>query len=149
MNASRHPIYNHVSGPAKWRLDIAMRPLDGTTGLEAEHGTASKTCYPHGIIGQSWDGDDIAVDGATDDYTFKPEDPVVTTKAMAEGAIEGKPADYELAAGEETGSFAYSRFDKTADAICAPRDVSKLAGKKTARAQSAEAAGSNDEPLAA
>ena len=32
------------------------------------HGAPSATCYPHGIVGQSWDGDDVAVSGATDEY---------------------------------------------------------------------------------
>ena len=42
-------------------------PLNGT-GFEGRHGNASGIVAPHGIIGQTWDGDGIAVDGAQDDY---------------------------------------------------------------------------------
>ena len=143
MNATRRPIYNHVAGPSKWRFDISIRPLDGTTGLEAKYGKASETCFPHGIIGQSWDGDDIAINGAVDDYTFNPNEPTITTKAMAEGAIEGVAADYELAKGDAT-DFAFSRFDKDGDAICAPRDVNKLTGVRVALDKTAKV-GSKDE----
>ena len=47
---------------------------------------------PHGLIGQTFDGDGVAVDGALDDYSAN----VVYTKALGEGAIEGQAADYEL-----------------------------------------------------
>merc|ERR1712228_868343 len=45
----------------------------------------SDTVAPHGIFGQAYDGDKIAVDGALDTE----RDSVTTTKAQAEGAIEG------------------------------------------------------------
>ena len=137
VNASRNPVYNHVSGPSKWRFDVAMRPLDGRTGFESKHGKSSDTCFPHGVLAQSWDGDDIAVFGAEDDYTITDEThPVFTTKAMAEGAIEGTAADYELA-GPHTTHFAYSRYKLATDATCAPRDVHKLTGSKYKRHEAA------------
>ena len=142
VNATRHPIYNYVNGPSHWRFDIAIRPLSGT-GFETKHGTASKTCYPHGIIGQSWDGDDRAVDGAVDDYTYRPNNPVITTKAMAEGAIEGTAAQYVLKEPHDT-SFVYSRFDQKTEDTCASRDVNKLVGKKTHRLSKGSVAGSDD-----
>ena len=61
VNATRKPIYNYINGPSMWRYDIAIRPLDGSTGFETHYGKASLTCAPHGIIGQSWDNDDIGV----------------------------------------------------------------------------------------
>merc|ERR1712224_602255 len=90
VNCTRKPIYNLVSGSSKWRFDFAMRPLDGSTGFEKWYGKASSTCYPHGILGQSWDGDNVAVSGKAEDYTYNPANPVVTASINAEGAIEGK-----------------------------------------------------------
>ena len=54
--------------------------------------SASPQVAPHGLLGQTFDGDGVAIDGAIDDYSAK----VVVTKAMGEGAIEGVAADYEL-----------------------------------------------------
>jgi hypothetical protein len=53
----------------------------------------------------------------------------VTTKAMAEGAIEGHHTDYKMGSGFST-DFVYTRFDKTA---AKPRDVSKLSGKRVGK----------------
>ena len=66
---------------------------------------------PHGLIGQSYDGDDIGVIGILDDY--KPDkDGVITTSAMGEGAIEGVATDYEMASKFAT-AFKFSRWGKT------------------------------------
>ena len=126
VNATREPIYNLVHGASHWRFDIAMRKLDGTI-FAKEFGDSSASCFPHGIIGQSYDGDNMAVSGKTDDYTNRVE---VTTTAMAEGAIEGSATDYALSTPFETG-FKYSRFAKIGSDECAPRDVSKLKGFTT------------------
>ena len=128
VNATRKPVYNHISGPSRWRFDIAMRPLGGT-GLEKEAGSPSKTCFPHGLVGQSWDGDSVAVDGATDDYAYDAAHPVITTAAMAEGAIEGTALQYGSKEAHETG-FVYSRFDKQAASFCLARDTAALQGRK-------------------
>ena len=141
VNATRHPIYNRIAGPSPWRFDLAMRPLD-KTGFENAHGASSKTCYPHGIVGQSWDGDALAVDGATDDYAFDPKNPVITTKAMAEGAIEGRAIAYELPTAFLT-EFAFSRFDKDKNASCSPRKIASLA-KRAAVSTLRHAVGSDD-----
>merc|ERR1712146_368489 len=134
-----------------WRWDVAMRKLDGTD-LEREYGASSKTCFPHGLIGQSWDGDKIGVSGAQDEYKYETLATVgnrkyeaMTTKAMAEGAIEGNAEDYAVADRHAT-NFKYSRFGNMAGDTCAPRDVSKLTGQKftaTGMAQS-QVAGTND-----
>ena len=126
VNATREPIYNMIRGPSSWRFDLAMRKLDGTR-FAKEFGNSSASCFPHGIIGQSYDGDNMAVSGKTVDYTNRVE---VTTTAMAEGAIEGSAADYALSTPFET-SFTYSRFAKIGSDECAPRDVSKLKGFTT------------------
>lgn len=138
VNATRRPIYLRVSGPEQWRFDISMRPLKGDTGFEKKHGKSSSTCFPHGIIGQSWDGDDIAVDGRMDDYTFNASHPVVVTNAMAEGALEGRPIDYELRFPSST-KHPYSRYHAAPSSSCAPRNVSILGGKRRAGLHSATA----------
>jgi len=128
VNCTRRPVYNWVAGPSHWRFDIAMRRLDDTPFAKLFN-ASSPTCYPHGVIGQAWDDDDIAVDGAEDDYTYHKDHPVVTTRAMAEGALEGRGDDYELASAHAT-AFAYSRFERDASDVCPPRNVSKLTGAK-------------------
>jgi hypothetical protein len=60
---------------------------------------------PHGLVGQTFDGDKIAVIGAEDDY----KGTVVVTKAMGEGAIEGSASDYVVQTPFSI-DFAYSRF---------------------------------------
>ena len=126
VNATREPIYMIIRGPSSWRFDLAMRKLDGTR-FAKEFGNSSASCFPHGLIGQSYDGDNMAVSGKTDDYTHRVE---VTTTAMAEGAIEGSATDYALSTPFDTG-FKYSRFAKIGSDECAPRDVSKLKGLTT------------------
>jgi hypothetical protein len=98
----------------KHRLDIAFLPKMNKLGKVA----------PHGLIGQSFDFDGIAVDGARDNY----DDKEVTTKAMGEGAIEGTAKDYEIAGDEPySADFKFTRWNL---AEAAPRNISKLAGKQ-------------------
>lgn len=84
--------------------------------------TSRTRVAPHGLIGQAYDGDDVGVLGAVDDY----KGAEFTTSAMGEGAIEGKGEDYEVASKYDT-EFAFSRFGKT---FAKPRDASKLTGEK-------------------
>ena len=65
---------------------------------------------PHGILGQSFDGSGIAVDGAVDPKPQPGE--LMTTKAMAEGSIEGAWQDYVMPSPYAT-FFRYSRFGLT------------------------------------
>jgi len=74
---------------------------------------------PHGILGQHWDGDGKAIDGEEDVFPYKGD---FTTYAMAKGALEGEPTDYEMA-GKYATAFKFSRFDATS---AKPRDVAKL-----------------------
>ena len=94
---------------------------------------------PHGLLGQSWDGDSIAVDGATDDYHQRRA--MLKTTAQAEGAIEGVASDYRLASPFAT-AFKFSRFDATAPVP--PRNVSALTGRKRRRGSRADAARSSE-----
>ena len=129
INATRRPIYNYLSGPSRWRYDFAIRYLDGTP-FEKDHGRRSTTCFPHGVIGQSWDGDGVGVNGRMDDYKYYNEHPTVTTVANAEGAIEGVMDDYALKDAFDVTTFRYGRYDKNATSVCASRDASKLSGPR-------------------
>ena len=133
-NSTRHPIYNKVAGAPEWRLDFTMRQFSGNTGFENLHGTSSKSCHPHGLIAQSYDGDTLAVDGAQDNYEYNRTHPIVTTKAQAEGAIEGIARDYKIADKFNT-SFAFTRFLAKRSDVCAVRDVHKLTGHKWRRGE--------------
>ena len=125
MNATSKPIYNKLHGPSSHRFDLGVRKLDGTE-FAKEFGATSASCFPHGILGQSYDDDHVAVSGKQDNYKDVVE---VTTTAMAEGAIEGSADNYVLAGPFDT-IFKYSRFAKKHSDKCAPRDVSKLSGFK-------------------
>jgi len=97
----------------KKRLDISIQARTVFAKLEVA---------PHGLIGQTFDGDAVAVDGSIDDYSAN----VVVTKAMGEGAIEGRAEDYEISATDPFSTeFAYSRFHATR---AAPRNVAALTG---------------------
>jgi hypothetical protein len=47
-NVTRKPIYNHVSGPDLWRIDLTTRPLDDT-GIRENGISEWKVSAPHGI----------------------------------------------------------------------------------------------------
>jgi hypothetical protein len=95
------------------RLDVAINPLKDISAAKVA---------PHGLIGQTFDGDSYAIDGAVDDYSSD----VVVTKAMGEGAIEGVAADYEISQLDPFSHvFKYSRFLAL---HAAPRDTSSLSG---------------------
>ena len=101
-------------------INVQLVPL-----FDADHAKVA----PHGLIGQSWDGDDVAVHGQTDDYSHGE----VTTTAMGEGAVEGVAEQYEMPSGFAT-DFAFSRFGSTS---ASPRNVSALSGVKVKRSASA------------
>jgi len=115
----------------KKRLDISFKQL--------KRDAAAKVA-PHGLVGQTFDNDNVAVDGAQDDY----KGPIVVTKAMGEGAIEGRASDYSVPTPFSV-EFAYSRFYAES---AAPRDTSKLTGpKKNVKIGSKlEASSTNDNP---
>jgi len=80
---------------------------------------------PHGIIGQSYDGDGLALSGKQDDYRNDADE--MTTSAQAEGAIEGEASEYKMKTGFST-NFMYSRFDATK---AAHRDILHLKDAKS------------------
>jgi len=113
-NVWNKPFPNTEANPGKALLNVHIQPL---------YDADADPVAPHGLIGQSYDGDGQGVSGAMDDYTAEE----VTTHAMAEGAIEGKASDYKMQHKFDV-DFHFSRFDK---ATAKPRDVSALSGSKS------------------
>lgn len=117
FSVSSKEFPNAAANPGKFLLHVKVETL-----YDADHDVVA----PHGLIGQSYDGDEVGVDGAQDDYRNAGEE--MTTSAQAEGAIEGSAADYKLASGFAT-DFKFARFD----AVKAPRrNISALIGRKFA-----------------
>ena len=102
----QHVWYPHHLHP---RLSLSVRPTYDIESLKSLQSPRA-TIAPHGLIGQSWDGDQIAISGRTDDYYSVPAGHTFTTSAQAEGAIEGSYRDYQMSSPFAT-AFRYSRFD--------------------------------------
>ena len=116
VEATSKPWPNAEKNPRKALLDVKMSAL-----YDADKDVVA----PHGLIGQSYDGDGVGINGKLDNYSSAL--PEVTTSAMAEGAIEGVAADYVMRSKFDT-AFKYSRFDAV---VAKPRDVSTLTGLRT------------------
>ena len=117
LTVQSHHLYIPPSalapGPYR-RLDVQVKPRVAESELSVA---------PHGLIGQSWDGDHVAISGKRDVYPSSGE---FTTNAMAEGAIEGVAADYLMPSRYAT-LFKYSRYGLD---HARPRDVSKLSSHR-------------------
>ena len=102
LNTVPRPIYNPLT-TLNYRIDIVCALRVPENRLLAS---------PHGLIGQSFDGDGLPRFGMIDDYPYdKPDVAYFSTSAMAEGAIQGKPSDYVV---EKTQlNYKYSRFNST------------------------------------
>ena len=86
-------------------LDLSLRPLLPEARLAG---------WPHGLIGQSFDGDARPRQGKQDEYSPS----MVWTTAQAEGA-EGVATDYHVAS-PFTTAFRFSRFDPLAKGTRGP-----------------------------
>jgi hypothetical protein len=116
-----HPHFN------KLRMNVGIQLLSWAPLV---------TVAPHGILGQTFDGDGRAVDGRRDTYARlddgRPTSArtgvggTVSTRASAEGAIEGAARDYRMS-GPFATAFRFTRFDAR---FAAPRNVSKLGGRQ-------------------
>merc|ERR1712087_1046124 len=115
MAATKSPFPFPNLNRGKMLLDVEIAAL---------YDADSDVVAPHGIFGQAYDGDKLAVDGAVD----SDRGTVTTTKAQAEGAIEGTWTDYKMASKFAT-LFKYTRFDVTS---AKHRDVTQLTGIKHA-----------------
>ena len=115
------PVYGRIDGPAH-RVDIELTPKVG----DREFATP-----PHGVIGQSYDGDAKPRVGRLDKYPPRDVNTTFTTTAMAEGAIDGVAADYIVASPFETrfkfASFDYPMAPAAAAAVEAKRDAMTVA----------------------
>ena len=93
-------VFNRLSGP-QHRLDLTFNA----------RGDVAARALPHGLIGQSYSSA-APRHGRQDEYPdgSNTGEPVAfTTSAMAEGAIEGEAAMYEVPSAHAT-EFAFSRF---------------------------------------
>lgn len=94
----------------KLRMSVQVQPLYDITW---------EAVSPHGILGQTYDADNLPLHGNVDDYSVlddgtpvssrKSAGGVVTTKARGEGAIEGTAEMYRIGHPFET-RFPFSRF---------------------------------------
>ena len=92
------------------RLDIVVQPL---------YNVARSAIAPHGLLGQTYDGDGVPTHGARDSYerlddgtptrSRKGTGGVITTRAKGEGGIEGTAEMYRVRKPFDT-DFAFSRF---------------------------------------
>ena len=126
-NVTRHRVRNFMSGVYRWKLTTTILPLVQGMRIGESHGYASRTCYPHGLVGQSFDGDGVSTSGRVDDYSSNDSSSVVTTRAMAEGAIEGVAEDYVVVRPFFVRSKR-SRYGRRHDDVCSPRDALALSG---------------------
>merc|ERR1719171_2040826 len=100
VHAQSMPFPNAKAHPGKALLNVK---------IHAMYDADKDVVAPHGIVGQSYDGDNMGVDGATDEYGKAAE---FTTKAMAEGASQGTAADDEMK-DKFAVDFKFTRFDAT------------------------------------
>lgn len=99
--------------PGHLRINVEIQPL---------HDVGLDDVAPHGLLGQTYDGDARPVHGRRDRYEIlddgrpawmrKIVGGLVTTQAKAEGAIEGDIEMYRIRKPFET-NFPYSRFGAT------------------------------------
>ncbi len=124
VNATRTLFLAPLDKSPRGWLEVSIRPLDAFPRLARRYGRSTLGhVSPHGLLGQSYDGDGHAVDGALDHFANNIS--IGIARAQAQGALEGGEKDYEVAHPFATG-FAYSRF--AARRARAPRDVQGLAG---------------------
>ena len=111
-------VFGHLEGPRR-RLDLSLVPRVPEAELAV---------WPHGLIGQSFDGDGAPLSARVDDYSTR----VVHTSAMAEGAIEGTADDYRVPSAF-SAAFRYSRLG-VLPGQTQPRDVAAFAASTGAPA---------------
>lgn len=96
--------------PGQLRINVRIQPLYDVT---------SDPVAPHGLLGQTYDGDARPLHGKRDRYDVLDDGSLtrartraggnVTTRAKAEGAIEGESEMYRIRSPFDT-NFAFSRF---------------------------------------
>ena len=111
------PHYGHL------RMNVEVQPL---------YDTAADAVAPHGLLGETYDGDGRPLHGKRDSYERLDDGTqtrkrrgvggMATTRAKAEGAIEGTAEMYRVKRPFDT-NFSFSRFGATA---ARPRDAAKI-----------------------
>lgn len=113
--------------------------------VEPRYSVCDDPVAPHGLLGQTFDCDGLALDGQQDDYVVDGQLPwkkgrrldkekinvdVASTKAQGEGGIEGTVGDYQVEHPFAT-SFAFTRFNTSEPAP--RRKAHALSGRKERR----------------
>ena len=99
ITVTGQPIYSRIDGPHR-RIDLELKQKVSDHEFKLQ---------PHGLVGQSFDGDDAARHGRLDAYPPPNATAEFTTSAMAQGAIDGVAAEYVMGSRYAT-SFKYSAF---------------------------------------
>lgn len=126
-------VHGRLEGPHH-RLDVEFTLTVAEADLRA---------WPHGVVGQSFDGDGRRRDGKRDHYAADRREaaahPVIRTAAQAEGAIEGAADDYRVSAPYAT-AFRFSRFDVLGGAprVSLPLGLSPASATKVLSARTTE-----------
>jgi len=126
-------VFGHLEGP-RHRLDLSLVPRVPEAELAV---------WPHGLIGQSFDGDGALLSGRVDDYSTR----VVHTSAMAEDAIEGTADDYRVPSAF-SAAFRYLRLGALPGQT-RPRNVAAIAASMGAHGRGPVAQARGPAPLAA
>jgi hypothetical protein len=98
------------------------QPMINLRYIKAKVDPLSMQVAPHGLLGQTWDADEIAVNGAKG------------AEAQGEGAIEGTIDDYKVS-GLFAVDFAYNRFHVIK---AAARNIDALSGEKLPASKNVE-----------
>lgn len=93
------PVYDRMAGPHH-RVDLVVTQKVPDDAFQVR---------PHGLLGQSYDGDNAPRKGRLDVYPTRNASAEFTTRAMGEGAIDGRAFDYEMYAPYAT-EFRFARF---------------------------------------
>jgi hypothetical protein len=105
-----------------------------TAQVQPLYDTMTDVVAPHGLLGQTYDGDRRPIHGKRDRYNILDNGQptatrtgvggLVTTRAQGEGAIEGRAEMYRVVRPFDT-AFAFSRFGARS---AAPRNISGMRG---------------------
>ena len=118
MNITKTNIEYPIENQLKHRLHVSLTYLSDPYYTKS-YGSPSKMVSPHGILGQTFDDNKLAVDGDITDYNSV----YVEVTQQAKGFIEGVYTDYIVSRPFST-DFKYSRFYK--NTFIGPRNVANF-----------------------
>jgi len=105
INITKTLIDYPLEGQPTWRYNVRMTTLSLPSHLKMYGSTNFDQVAPHGILGQSFDNNKIAVEGRKTDY----DSDYIDQKEQSEGSLEGVWNDYIMEK-PFTIDYKYSRF---------------------------------------